>query len=1042
MSRSYDFATIEPELLSFWTQKKIYEKTASKNKGKQIFYFLDGPPYTSGKVHLGTAWNKAIKDCVLRYKRMRGLEVWDRAGYDMHGLPTERAVQKELNLVHKEDIARFGVDKFVNACRDFAVKNMLSMNEDFKRLGVWMDFGNAYQTLSQDCIEGEWWLVKQAHKNSRLYEGERTMTWCASCGTALAKHELDYKTVTDASVFVKFRVAGKMDEYLIAWTTTPWTIFYNLAIMVNPELDYVKARVDDEVWIIAKELAAPVVRSVANKELEIIEEFKGSRLEGVKYKHPFEEEARDYQALRKKNKNIHSVILSKEYVNLSAGTGLVHCAPGCGPEDYEAGYKYSIPPYNTLSESGVFPESAGKFSGLTAKRDDASFVKALEKKKALIATTPVEHEYAHCWRCHEPVIYRSTKQWFFKVEDLKERMRAENKNVFWQPDWAGSRWFDSWLQNLRDNNITKQRFWGTPLPVWRCKKCKDYVVVGSVKELKKLSGSAPKDLHKPWIDEIKIRCRCGGKKERIPDILDVWVDAGSVSWNCLYFPKRKDLFEKMFPADFITEGYDQIRGWFNLLVVASMVAMQKQPFKAVYMHGHIMDALGRKMSKSLGNYILPQEVIDKYGADTFRYYSISGAAPGLDLNYNMEDVKIKHRNLIVLWNIHCYLIDYSKMLGINPNKIIPKRLSVEEKYILSKMNSSIAEATNIFEEYRLNEAPLVVEELFLELSRTYVKLTREKMANPAEARIVLSTIYAVLLSCLKLFAPIAPFITEKIYQNLKQEFGLKEESIHLSRWPSAEKKMIDERLEQNFASVKQIIQATLSLREKLQLGLRWPLKEVIVVYKNAAAGRGAKKLKGIIKTQTNVKEVLITDSFSKAKTTVRIDYSKLEPDFGKRSAEIVAKFSSVSPQTVLKYIGRDGKFHLSLNGEKVAITQKHLLIETKATGYEAAEFSGGTVFLNKQLTAELEAEGYLREITRRIQSRRKAAGLKKSDRIALVLIVEEKLRNNLTSFSKQLKERVGAEVLEIKTEKPKEKYEFSGKEKIKNKAIEIFFNKV
>ncbi len=1040
MAQGYDFSAVESGVMEFWSSAKIYEKAVSKNKGKKAFYFLDGPPYTSGKVHLGTAWNKSIKDCVLRYKRMRSLDVWDRAGYDMHGLPTEREVQKRLGLKHKEDILKFGVAKFVEECRHFAIGNLLSMNKDFRRLGVWMDFDNAYQTVSQEWIEGEWWLVKQAHTQNRLYEGERTMTWCANCGSALAKHELDYKTVTEKSVFVKFRVAGKENEFLIIWTTTPWTLPFNLAVMVNPELDYVRAAVDSEVWILSKELAAAVVRGVADKEIKVIEAFKGEKLDGLRYEHPFEEEVKEFKALRKKSKRIHSVILSKEYVDVSAGTGLVHCAPGCGPEDYEVGYRYKIPPYNSLSESGIFPEGMGRFSGLTAKKDDDVFIKELEKLGALVAVTPVEHEYAHCWRCGEPVIYRATRQWFFKVEDLKERMLAENRQVFWQPDWAGSRWFDSWLQNLRDNSITKQRFWGTPLPVWRCKRCKDYAVVGSVEELRKLSGKVPKDLHKPWIDEILLPCKCGGKKERIQDIIDVWVDAGSASWNCLNFPKKKELFNKLFPADFITEGKDQIRGWFNLLVVAAMVAMDRQPFRSVYMHGHVMDAAGRKMSKSLGNYILPQEVIDKYGADTFRYYSIAGAAPGLDLNYNMEDVKAKHRNLMVLWNVHRYLIDYSKEAGINPARQKPKQLSAEEKYILSKANSAIAEATNMFEELRLNEVPLEAEGLFLELSRTYIKLTREKVSEEPET--VLPVIHDTLVACLKLFAPVAPFITEQIYQNLKSEFGLKEESVHLCAWPSAKKELVDEELEQSFEHAKAVIQAILSMRERLQMGVRWPLGEAVVVYSDERIGRGLAKLKDVVRSQANIKKVEVVDSFSKEKVVVRLDKGRVDQDFKSKSAQVMSAFEHINTKTVLRHIEQDGKFELLVGKEKVQLTQEHLIVERKADGYESESFRGGLVFLCTKVTPELEAEGYFREVTRRVQSARKAAGLRKSDRIRLTLIFDDELCKQLSKFYEQIKEKVGAESLEITSEPQAEKAETVVQEKVKKKSFEILFSRL
>ena len=867
MADKYDPKVIEPEILKFWEENRIHQKAKDRNKGKKSFYFLDGPPYTSGRIHLGQAWNKALKDSVLRFKRMAGFDVWDRAGYDMHGLPTEHKAEEKLGIKHKDEILKFGVEKFVKECKAVSLHNLELMNKDFIRLGVWMDFENAYKSITNEFMEGEWWLIKKAHENKRLYEGLKTMQWCANCGTALAKHELEYKNIKEDSIFVKFKVKGKENEFLVVWTTTPWTLAFNLAVMVNPELEYVRAKVGSEVWILAKGLAGVFLGSI-DKKFEVIEQFKGAALKGLKYEHPLKNEIKPFDEI--KSEKLHSVILSEEYVDLRAGSGLVHCAPGCGPEDYEVGHREGLPPFNSISEIGIFPSSMGKFSGLTAKKDDKKFVDALRENNALISITAVEHEYAHCWRCHKPVVFRTTKQWFFRVEDMIEEMRELNKKVFWQPDWAGSNWFDSWLKNLRDNGITRQRYWGTPLPIWKCNKCDNYTVVGSIKELKKLADNVPDDLHKPYIDEVTIKCKCGGVQNRIPDILDVWIDAGTTSWACLDYPQREDLFKKLWPAEFILEGKDQIRGWFNLLLVASMVSMGKHSYKACYMHGFVQDATGRKMSKSLGNVISPYEVIDSYGADTLRHYMIGSTNPGLDINYNMEDAKIKNRNLNILWNLHKYLIDYSKDLGVNPSKIRAVDSSIEENYIISKLNSAIEKTTLLFNEYKLNEAPWAAEELFLDLSRTYIQLTRDKasIGSDDDKKAVLYTVFNVLLGCLKLFAPIAPFITEAIYQNLRKEFDLKEESIHLLGWPVSETKSVDKKLEENMGIISSIVQNALAAREKIQLGIRWPLKEIVVVSSDKKAVDAVEKLMPIIKLQLNVKDVIVKDHLEGVKSVV------------------------------------------------------------------------------------------------------------------------------------------------------------------------------
>ncbi|MFH1769930.1 MAG: isoleucine--tRNA ligase [archaeon] len=1031
MEKSYDFRVVEKDVRKFWEKNRTYAEVKKKVKGKKSYYFLDGPPYTSGRVHIGTAWNKALKDCVLRYKRMAGFDVWDRAGYDMHGLPTSLKVRKKLGLKHMEDIAKYGVEKFIKECKSFAMKNMDVMNKDFQHMGVWMDFENAYYPIKQEFIEGEWWLAKQADKKKRLYKGKKVMHWCYDCETSLAKHELEYEVSEDDSIFMKFKLKNKKNEYLIIWTTTPWTIPYNLAVMVNPELEYVRADVEGETWIIANQLANIMISSI-DKKFKILETFKGDKLKGLEYEHPLEKEIPLYKEMKKEHPNIHTVVLSKEYVDTSAGSGLVHCAPGCGPEDFEVGRQNKIPAFNNLDRKGYFPKEMGKFAGWRARVDDQKFINYLKETGSIIGVTPVEHDYAHCWRCHNGVIFRTTKQWFFKVEDLKEKMLKLHKKTYWVPDAAYNA-FSAWLENLRDNGITRQMYWGTPVPIWECSKCEDYEVMGNAAELKKRAGKLPADLHIPWIDKLSWKCKCGGTKKRIPDVFDVWIDAGTTSWNCLDYPARKDLFKKLFPADFILEGKDQIRGWFNLLLVSSMLGMDAHSFKSVYMHGFVQDSQGRKMSKSLGNTISPFEVMDKYGADTLRYYTISAAKPGLDMSYNFDDTEVKHRNLFVFWNIQNLIFDLAKSLGKKPGKINHDKLSLEDKYIISKLHSTIKDTTEQFDKYLLNETPLTVEKLLLELSRNYIQLVREKsvFGSNQERKNILDVMFEVYSKALVLFAPNIPFITEQIYQNLKKEFGLKEKSIHLTKWPTYDKKLINRTLEKTFEESAKVIGAALSCRDQASIGVRWPLGELIIDTKDKNVEKAVKKLEKLVKAQVNVKKIV----FKKMKLDYEIkpNYSALGKKFGQKTAEVAELIKK-----------NDAKIKKSIDDHKIKIEQFEIehdhmdITKIVPSGFKMSQFGHTMVFLNTSVDETLEREGFAREIIRRTQNLRKNSGLNKQDKVKIIIETKESWIKN---YADNIKKKVGAKTMNV-TDKSVEKLTFSSNEKIKGKEFHILLSKL
>ncbi|MCD6575611.1 MAG: isoleucine--tRNA ligase [Nanoarchaeota archaeon] len=1032
----YEPLKIEEEILKFWAKNKIYEKQKLLGKNGPKFYWLCGPPYTSGKFHVGHFWNYAsLKDPLFRYKRMRGFDVWDRGGWDMHGLPTSRKVMAKLGLKTKEDIEKYGVDKFVKECEKFSKETMEKMTEDYIRWGVWFDHKNAYQPITNEFMEGVWWGIKKAWENGFLYEGEKVMAWCPESETVAAKHELEYKEVTDDSIYLKFKVKGKDKTYLIIWTTTPWTIPFNLAVMANPEINYVYAKAGDETWIIAKDLLESVSKA-AKVDLKVTKEVKGKELEGLEYEPLLEKEIPKISEIKKKHDWAFKVVLSKEYVDTESGSGLVHCAPGCGPEDQEVGKRYKLPPFNEVDSKGYFPKSMGIFEGWRARFDDKKFIEYFKKIGALVARAKYKHEYPFHERSKAPVIFRTTKQWFFAVEKIKDKLKEWNKQVNWIPKWAGEKTFDNWIFNLKDISITRQRYWGTPIPIWKCDKCNHFVVVGSLDELKKLSGKKPKSMHKPWIDEITFKCdKCKkGTMKRIPDIADVWLDAGCTSWISLYFPQRKDLMEKYWPADFILEAKEQIRGWFNLLFDTAGVTGLGIPFTNAYMTGWVNDAQGRKMSKSLGNIIDPYEVVGKYGTDTVRFYMMGAAQPGVDMNYNHKDIAVKFRNLSILWNIHNFLIDFVKT-----NKLkIPKNpnLGLEEKYILSRTHSTLKKVTELYDEYRLNEIPWEIEKLFLDISRVYIKSIRDKaaMGTKEEKEAIAYTLFESLITTLKMFGTVAPFICEKMYQNLRKVFGLKPISIQLFEWPEPNEELIDEKIEKTIEIANEVITAILSIRDKKGIGVRWPLSKVLIITPYSEYVKTAKE---IILKQCNLKDIeFIEKEPSWVKLQVKVNHGKMAKKFKEKVPKIVGTLIQMSPEAVRKALSESGKVLLEVDGEKYELTPEEIYIEEELPdNWGSAEIDHGKVYLSLEQNKELLSEGFAREIARRIQDLRKELKLQKTDKAKAKVLVDEELKEMLEKYIPDVEKRTGT-TIEILT-KGNINEKANVKVKVKNKEIVV-----
>jgi len=704
LARDYKPSKSEEEILRWWKTSRAYEKTKKHSLKKPKFYFVDGPPFVTNPPHVGTGWNKTLKDVVIRFQRMNGHNVHDQPGYDCHGLPVEVMVEKSLNLTSKKDIENvIGIDRFIAECKKYSDENIESQTRVFKDLGIWMDWESPYVTYQDRYIESVWWTVKQAQRKKLLYKGLRVVHWCPHDETALAGYEVtdEYRIIKDYSIYVKLPIVDKPREFLLIWTTTPWTLPANEGVMVHPNMIYLSVEVDGEKLIIAKERLSQVM---GERPYKILEERKGQDLEGVSYVPPLLEETH-----QKTGGTLHRVFLSSEYVTMTDGTGLVHMAPGHGEEDFEVGQRNGLPVLSPVDASGRFTPEAGKYAGLQVREANPVIVKDLEARGLLFREETIEHSYPHCWRCKTPLILRATDQWFIKVTDFKDKMLRENKSVRWTPEWAGSKRFYAWLVGARDWVISRQRYWGTPLPVWTCHECGERTVVGSRIELEKIAIRHPRkyELHRNGVDQIETRCRCGGRARREPDVLDGWLDSGVASWAGLNYPPNAKELRAWWPADAIVEAHDQTRGWFYNQLGSSILVFNKTPYKSVLMHGHTLDPDGEKMSKSKGNFVSPGDVIGKYGRDALRFYTLQTTV-WEDFRFSWNAVEAVARDLQIIWNVYAFATLYMSLDKFAPLKWPLQRLSrlyrQEDKWLLSRTERLVQNVSEHNEEMEFHHS--------------------------------------------------------------------------------------------------------------------------------------------------------------------------------------------------------------------------------------------------------------------------------------------------------------------------------------------------
>jgi len=925
----------EEQILDFWKKEKIYEKSVKKNSKGKKFYFMDGPPYATGHIHMGTALNKILKDIAMRSRRIQGFSVFDKPGYDTHGVPIELQVEKEIGSHGKQDIKKFGVKNFVNKCKNFATEFIDVMNDEFKNLGVWMDWRNPYLTLNDNYIEAIWHAFKEADKKGLLYLGKYPVHVCPRCETAVAFNEIEYAKQKDISVFVKFPLKDKKKVYLIIWTTTPWTLPANTGVMVNPSVVYQEIEVmEGEKWIIAKELV-PKVMGMMERGYTVKKEYKGKEMEGWEYENPLSKN------LKLNIKNGYKVLLSSRYVTTEEGTGLVHSAPGHGKEDYEVGKEYGIDMPSPVGSNGLMTEEAGKYKGKKARVVDAEIIEDLEKDGFLIHKVEYEHDYPLCWRDKQPLLMISQPQWFLKISKIQKNLLKHNKTTNWVPDYMKLR-MKSWLEGIGDWPVSRQRYWGTPLPIW-VNDDGDKIVVGSIDELKELSKERKINIHKPEIDKIVIK-KNGKVYHRVSEVLDVWFDSGVSSWAALGYPKDKSLFKKFWPADLNIEGKDQFRGWWNSQLILSEISFNKKPYENIIVHGMVLDLGKKKMSKSFGNVISPQEVIEKHGRDYLRYY-FAKLSKGEDFSFDEKEFKDIQKVFRILLNTKSFIEQLEEKKG---------KVQIEDKWIISRFNSLVRDVTENYNNYKFPDVVQKLEEFVIfDLSRKYIQMIRDRSDE------VYNILNKIMISLLKLLSPIIPFTTEKIWQEFRSKKIVKDESVHLSDWTKFDAQKVDDKLEQDMNIVFEIIEKGLAARDKAKIGLKWPLSCVYV----RSGEKVRVELLEIVKSQLNVKNIDV----------------------------------------------KSGKI-------------KEIRVE-----------------LNTEITPELEAEGYAREISRKVQAGRKKAGLVKSDKIKLCFEVDDSLKEILVSQLNFIKNRVNAVGIVVNGNK---KYKYKFEEKIKNKKVVILFSKI
>ena len=1013
-----NFVDREKEVEKFWKDNKIFEKSMDSRKEGETYTFYDGPPTANGKPHIGHVLTRVIKDMIPRYRTMKGYMVPRKAGWDTHGLPVELEVEKKLGLDGKEQIEEYGMEPFIQQCKE-SVWKYKGMWEDFSStVGFWADMEHPYVTYDNNFIESEWWALKEIWEKGLLYKGFKIVPYCPRCGTPLSAQEVSqgYKTVKERSAIVRFKVVGE-DAYFLAWTTTPWTLPSNVALCVNPDEIYCKVKAaDGYTYYMAEALLDKVLGKLAKDDepaYEILEKYKGTDLERREYEPLF---ACAGEAAAKQHKKAHFVTCDN-YVTMSDGTGIVHIAPAFGEDDSRVGREYDLPFVQFVDGQGNMTKET-PYAGVFVKKADPMVLTDLDKEGKLFDAPKFEHDYPHCWRCDTPLIYYARESWFIKMTAVKDDLIRNNNTINWIPESIGKGRFGDWLENVQDWGISRNRYWGTPLNIWQC-ECGHMESVGSRQDLYEKSGDERAktiELHRPYIDDITMKCPdCGKTMHRVPEVIDCWFDSGAMPFAQHHYPfENKDLFEQQFPADFISEAVDQTRGWFYSLLAESTLLFNKAPYKNVIVLGHVQDENGQKMSKSKGNAVDPFDALNKYGADAIRWYFYINSAPWLPNRFHGKAVVEGQRKFMsTLWNTYAFFVLYANIDNFDATKYTLNydKLPVMDKWLLSKLNTMVKTVDEDLGSYKIPEAARALQEFVDDMSNWYVRRSRERFwAKGMEQDKINAymTLYTALVTVAKAAAPMIPFMTEDIYQNLVRSIDADApESIHLCDYPEVNEAWIDKDLEANMEELLEIVVLGRACRNTANIKNRQPIGTMYVKAEKAMD----KFYTDIIADELNVKEVKFADDVeSFISYSFKPQLRTVGPKYGKLLNGIRTALSEIDGTAAMKELRENGVLTLDIDGNKVELAEEDLLIETAQTEGYVTETDGETsVVLDTNLTPELIQEGFVREIISKVQTMRKEAGFEVMDKILVYAKDNDKIMDIMKTNQDEIKREVLAE---------------------------------